>query len=378
MRFTGIEFRRGDGTRFDFLTALLHTAIYTVCFSVVVLQAISCVTILVTRYRPEPARHRPAHHGDQPAGRLTAAGARSPRPENPVARRRAAVVTLAARGKTSGAACATACRSRTSSTSRRRSPARISRQGRAQAVHGAAGRRRGPPERRAVAPGLPPLAERALPARPAPAARPAFRRASWSRDFAPTRGQRRVLRRNAHLERVARSPWATEAQYALFRRYLDARHATGGMADMDMHEFAAMIEETPVRSRVIEYYRPAPGGRGAAARGGLPDRPALGRRVDGLLVLRPRPRRATASAATSSSTMSRSRARRRCLTSISATGCPAAPRWTTRRASSRSRSSPRAAGACSATPTPARLARRRGDRPAISEQVAAIELPVTK
>ena len=51
MRFTGIEFRRGDGTRFDFLTALLHTAIYTVCFSVIVLQLVSCLTILGTRYR---------------------------------------------------------------------------------------------------------------------------------------------------------------------------------------------------------------------------------------------------------------------------------------------------------------------------------------
>ena len=80
--------------------------------------------------------------------------------------------------------------------------------------------------------------------------------------FETTRGQRRVLRRNADLERVVTSPWATEPQYALFRRYLDARHATGGMADMDMHEFSAMIEETPVRSRVIEYYRPRAGGRG--------------------------------------------------------------------------------------------------------------------
>lgn len=77
--------------------------------------------------------------------------------------------------------------------------------------------------------------------------------------FEPSRSQRRVLRRNGDLERIARSPWATESQYALFRRYLDARHATGGMADMDMNEFAAMIEESPVRSRVIEYYRPCPG-----------------------------------------------------------------------------------------------------------------------
>jgi arginine-tRNA-protein transferase len=83
--------------------------------------------------------------------------------------------------------------------------------------------------------------------------------------FAPSRGQRRVLRRNADLGRVARSPWATEAQYTLFRRYLDERHASGGMADMDMSEFAAMIEESPVRSRVIEYYRPGTRGRELAA-----------------------------------------------------------------------------------------------------------------
>lgn len=72
-------------------------------------------------------------------------------------------------------------------------------------------------------------------------------------DFEPSRTQRRVLKRNTHLKRTATSPWATEEQFALFRRYLDARHADGGMADMDIFEFAAMIEETPVKSRVVEY-----------------------------------------------------------------------------------------------------------------------------
>ncbi|QPM89426.1 arginyltransferase [Pseudooceanicola algae] len=71
--------------------------------------------------------------------------------------------------------------------------------------------------------------------------------------FQPSRSQRRVQNRNSQLERRASSPWATEEQYALFRRYLDSRHADGGMADMDVFEFAAMIEETPVRSRVVEY-----------------------------------------------------------------------------------------------------------------------------
>ena len=51
MWFTGIEFRRGDGTRFDFLTALLHTTLYAICLSFVVLQAISCATIIGSRYR---------------------------------------------------------------------------------------------------------------------------------------------------------------------------------------------------------------------------------------------------------------------------------------------------------------------------------------
>lgn len=75
-------------------------------------------------------------------------------------------------------------------------------------------------------------------------------------DFKPSRTQRRVKRRNGDLLREATSPWATEDQFALFRRYLDSRHASGGMADMDIFEFAAMIEETPVRSRVVEYRLP--------------------------------------------------------------------------------------------------------------------------
>ncbi|MFN3938007.1 MAG: arginyltransferase [Gemmobacter sp.] len=82
-------------------------------------------------------------------------------------------------------------------------------------------------------------------------------------DFRPGRTHRRTLKRNAQLRRNATSPWATEEQFALFRRYLDSRHADGGMADMDVFEFAAMIEETPIRSRVIEYTRPP----GAGERG---------------------------------------------------------------------------------------------------------------
>ncbi|KAJ54558.1 arginyl-tRNA--protein transferase [Actibacterium mucosum KCTC 23349] len=83
--------------------------------------------------------------------------------------------------------------------------------------------------------------------------------------FQPNRSQRKCINRNADMRRNASSPWATEEQYALFRKYLEARHAEGGMADMDIFEFAAMIEETPIRSRIIEYARPEGAGRELAA-----------------------------------------------------------------------------------------------------------------
>lgn len=83
-------------------------------------------------------------------------------------------------------------------------------------------------------------------------------------DFVASRSQRRTANRNQDLSRKTSSPWATEEQFGLFRRYLDSRHADGGMADMDIFEFAAMVEETPIRSRVIEYTYP----RGDEARRG--------------------------------------------------------------------------------------------------------------
>lgn len=80
-------------------------------------------------------------------------------------------------------------------------------------------------------------------------------------DFQPSRSQSRVLKRNQDMQRNVTSAWATEDQFNLFRRYLDTRHADGGMADMDVFEFAAMVEETPVRTRVLEYVMQTPDGR---------------------------------------------------------------------------------------------------------------------
>ena len=72
-------------------------------------------------------------------------------------------------------------------------------------------------------------------------------------NFTPSKTQKRILKRNSGLTASVTSTWATEEQFNLFRSYLDTRHADGGMADMDIFEFGAMVEETPVKSRVVEY-----------------------------------------------------------------------------------------------------------------------------
>ncbi len=47
-------------------------------------------------------------------------------------------------------------------------------------------------------------------------------------------------------------------QYSLFRGYLDARHRKGGMSDMTVLDYAMMVEDTHVDTKVIEYRRRGP------------------------------------------------------------------------------------------------------------------------
>jgi len=41
-------------------------------------------------------------------------------------------------------------------------------------------------------------------------------------------------------------------QFALLRTYLDSRHAGGGMSDMGLFDYVAMVEETPVDTHIVE------------------------------------------------------------------------------------------------------------------------------
>jgi len=80
-------------------------------------------------------------------------------------------------------------------------------------------------------------------------------------EFRASSTQRRILKRNSDLVVTEARPWATAEQFELLRRYLDARHPGGGMAQMDEVDFADMVEHTPVTTMVLEYREPDADGR---------------------------------------------------------------------------------------------------------------------
>ncbi len=75
-------------------------------------------------------------------------------------------------------------------------------------------------------------------------------------NFKPNNSQKRVIRNNKDLIVTACKSWSTEEQFQLLRDYLDSRHPDGGMSEMDEIDFADMVEQSPVRTNVIEYRLP--------------------------------------------------------------------------------------------------------------------------
>jgi arginine-tRNA-protein transferase len=74
-----------------------------------------------------------------------------------------------------------------------------------------------------------------------------------AKDYVFSRSERKVLARNEDLERHLVEAEATMEQFELLRRYLAARHADGGMAEMTWPDYVAMVEDTAVRTHIIEY-----------------------------------------------------------------------------------------------------------------------------
>ena len=75
-------------------------------------------------------------------------------------------------------------------------------------------------------------------------------------EFKLSRNLHRIARRNGDLVRTIVPAEATREQFALLRTYLDARHAGGGMSDMGLFDYVAMVEETPVKTHIVEYRQP--------------------------------------------------------------------------------------------------------------------------
>lgn len=82
----------------------------------------------------------------------------------------------------------------------------------------------------------------------------------------------RVRRANADLTATARPPVATAAQYDLFERYQQGRHADGEMARMDFADFRTMVEVGALDSQLVEFRDES----GALIAGCLVDRLGIG------------------------------------------------------------------------------------------------------
>jgi arginine-tRNA-protein transferase len=77
-------------------------------------------------------------------------------------------------------------------------------------------------------------------------------------EFAPSRNMKRVLAHNADLIGSVHDAEPSTEQYSLFRSYLDARHKRGGMSDMTVLDYAMMVEDTHVETKIIEYRKRGP------------------------------------------------------------------------------------------------------------------------
>ncbi len=81
-------------------------------------------------------------------------------------------------------------------------------------------------------------------------------------EFAMSRSMRRILNRNGDIAGEMKVAVPTSEQYSIFRAYLDSRHRDGGMADMTVLDYAMMVEDSHIETRVVEYRRRTGDGAG--------------------------------------------------------------------------------------------------------------------
>ena len=82
-------------------------------------------------------------------------------------------------------------------------------------------------------------------------------------EFEPRRTLAKIWKINADIEARRVSGRPTIEQFALFRAYIEARHAEGGMADMSLLDYSMMIQDSAVETFLTEYRINRPGRLGA-------------------------------------------------------------------------------------------------------------------
>ncbi len=93
-------------------------------------------------------------------------------------------------------------------------------------------------------------------------------------EFEPGRTMRRIMKTNEEVTARRMPALPTSEQYALFRQYIDGRHADGGMVDMTVLDYAMMIEDSIIETFITEYRLPGktPGEKGTLLGASLCDR----------------------------------------------------------------------------------------------------------
>lgn len=76
------------------------------------------------------------------------------------------------------------------------------------------------------------------------------------RRFAPSRSQRRILKRNDGLAVTETAPIATQEQFEVFNAYQEFRHSGGEMAKMGFRDYQALVEDTPVETTLVMFRDP--------------------------------------------------------------------------------------------------------------------------
>jgi len=76
------------------------------------------------------------------------------------------------------------------------------------------------------------------------------------RNFIHTRSQRKIKNKNTDISVSVNPPTATHEQFLLFQSYIKTRHGEGDMAMMDFYDYQSLIEDTPVRTNVVEFRNP--------------------------------------------------------------------------------------------------------------------------